>query len=210
MAGVTMERETKQAQRDKTNLSKSNLFVINRSGVRPSPVASSSGATTYDSTPPDLFPPSHTDKLDTRLGGVTTPAILDDPAQLKTCSQCFRAKPHNQYYTEKNGRDGLRANCKACHKDVARAWRENNPEKWIESSIASARRSRQRRPHVFRARMAVSNAIRRGRLTRQPCSVCGTTVDVHAHHPDYNKPLEVDWLCRAHHTAWHIDKEAME
>ncbi len=85
MAGVTMERETKQAQRDKTNTTKSSLFVIIRSPVRPRTVASSCGTTAYDGQAPDLFPSSQTNKLDTRLGGVTTPAILDDPAQLKSC-----------------------------------------------------------------------------------------------------------------------------
>lgn len=45
-------------------------------------------------------------------------------------------------------------------------------------------------------------AIRRGRLTKQPCDVCGST-DVQAHHDDYAKPLEVRWLCRGHHDAVH-------
>ncbi len=61
-----------------------------------------------------------------------------------------------------------------------------------------------------RATQDVCKAVSSGRITRQPCSVCGTTVDVHAHHPDYNKPLEVTWFCRSHHTEWHGRNEAME
>jgi hypothetical protein len=54
-------------------------------------------------------------------------------------------------------------------------------------------------------------AIRCGVLTRQPCEVCASQgemsdgrSDVQAHHDDYNKPLEVRWLCQRHHHEWHI------
>lgn len=49
----------------------------------------------------------------------------------------------------------------------------------------------------------VSNALRNGKLIKQPCEVCGSIV-VHAHHCDYSKPLEVMWLCPEHHAEWHI------
>jgi hypothetical protein len=32
--------------------------------------------------------------------------------------------------------------------------------------------------------------------------VCGSK-KVHGHHEDYNKPLEVHWLCPKHHKARH-------
>ncbi len=53
-------------------------------------------------------------------------------------------------------------------------------------------------------------AIKRGRLVPQPCESCGATGrmadgrnKVQAHHDDYNKPLEVRWLCQEHHHEWH-------
>lgn len=55
-----------------------------------------------------------------------------------------------------------------------------------------------RAAHVF-----VGNAIRDGRLLKQPCEVCGSK-EVHAHHRDYSRPLEVMWLCPEHHSEWHI------
>lgn len=45
-------------------------------------------------------------------------------------------------------------------------------------------------------------AIRRGRLVKQPCEVCGAA-SVQAHHDDYSNPLDVRWLCRAHHEETH-------
>lgn len=52
------------------------------------------------------------------------------------------------------------------------------------------------------ARWQAGHAIATGRLVRQPCEVCGAS-RVDAHHPDYSKPLEVRWLCRACHRAEH-------
>lgn len=35
----------------------------------------------------------------------------------------------------------------------------------------------------------------------QPCEVCGKKAQ--KHHPDYNEPLKVQWLCRKHHMDLH-------
>lgn len=49
------------------------------------------------------------------------------------------------------------------------------------------------------ARAKVYRAVRSGELIPQPCAVCGNTENIEAHHWDYSKPLEVQWLCREHH-----------
>lgn len=53
------------------------------------------------------------------------------------------------------------------------------------------------------ARVKVCKAVSSGILKRCPCSVCGNA-DVEAHHEDYNKPLDVVWLCAKHHDAIHV------
>lgn len=52
------------------------------------------------------------------------------------------------------------------------------------------------------AREAVGNALKYGKLIRQPCRACGVT-KVHAHHHDYERPLDVQWLCPKHHMMLH-------
>ena len=44
----------------------------------------------------------------------------------------------------------------------------------------------------------VHTALRNGSLVRLPCKVCGA-IKTQAHHDDYDKPFDVDWLCSVHH-----------
>ena len=48
------------------------------------------------------------------------------------------------------------------------------------------------------ARSYVHVYLKRGKLERKPCEVCGA-LEVEGHHPDYTKPLDVVWLCHRHH-----------
>lgn len=56
------------------------------------------------------------------------------------------------------------------------------------------------------AHMAVSNAVRDGRLQRGTC-VCMEQGDcdgrIEAHHPDYSRKLDVVWMCMHHHKQLH-------
>ncbi len=63
-------------------------------------------------------------------------------------------------------------------------------------------RWRQRNPKSYLAHISVGNALRLGVLVRQPCVVCGEPKS-EAHHEDYDRQLDVTWLCRAHHKAHH-------
>ena len=45
-------------------------------------------------------------------------------------------------------------------------------------------------------------AKRKRKIKQRPCEVCGDE-NSQAHHYDYNKPLDVMWLCPKHHAEWH-------
>jgi len=60
-------------------------------------------------------------------------------------------------------------------------------------------------PDKRRAHNMASNAIRDGKLIRQPCEKCGEQ-KADAHHDDYSKPLDVRWLCRGHHSQYHKEE----
>ena len=62
-----------------------------------------------------------------------------------------------------------------------------------------------------------NNAVEKGILIASPCEVCGDhgnlkngTSRVHAHHDDYNKPLDVRWLCIKHHREWHKNNKPIK
>jgi hypothetical protein len=60
------------------------------------------------------------------------------------------------------------------------------------------------RTKARKARKAVSKALHFGRLVKQPCWCCGS-VEVEAHHPDYDARLDVVWLCHDHHVQVHAE-----
>lgn len=57
-------------------------------------------------------------------------------------------------------------------------------------------------PKRAKANALVNRATREGRLQKQPCFVCGGKAL--AHHPDYDRPLDVVWLCQIHHKEVHL------
>jgi hypothetical protein len=64
-------------------------------------------------------------------------------------------------------------------------------------------RWRRENPEAYKAQTAVGNAVRDGKLTRGLCAMCGSKNNIHAHHRDYRKPLDVVWLCAACHHRIH-------
>lgn len=86
-------------------------------------------------------------------------------------------------------------------KIYSRKYRQTETGKMV-TCMASAK-ARQLYPQKVKAINAVNNAIRNCKLLRQPCSVCGTNKNIHGHHPNYNKPLDIIWLCRTHHMGVH-------
>ena len=57
----------------------------------------------------------------------------------------------------------------------------------------------------------VYEAIKKGLLVKpDKCSSCGRNCFIHAHHADYSKPLEVEWLCVSCHKRLHIDEKEQE
>lgn len=68
-----------------------------------------------------------------------------------------------------------------------------------------------------RAQNLCEEAVKRGILKRKAvCEKCGATPvfsdgrsGIHAHHRDYNKPLDVMWLCQQCHHEWHKNNRAI-
>ena len=105
---------------------------------------------------------------------------------MKFCSRC--GSLHDRSRGKKH--PGTASYCHACH---ARYMRENRPS---YSDLTPEQRKK------AKARSYANIYKRRGKLVQQPCEYCG---DPHSqiHHDDYDKPLEVRWLCRPCHLKRH-------
>ena len=132
----------------------------------------------------------------------------------KSCIRCGVEKLLTDFYKHSRMADGHLGKCSQCCREQATENRRNNQERYnaydtarkslpqrIEARAKVTARMKAERPEVYAAHNAVSNAIRDGRLKKQPCEKCGA--DAHAHHEDYSKPLDVVWLCHTHHMERH-------
>lgn len=53
----------------------------------------------------------------------------------------------------------------------------------------------------MKARTILNHHLRDKSIPRGICEICGNKAE--AHHDNYNKPLEVRWLCFKHHRKYH-------
>jgi len=150
---------------------------------------------------------------------------------LKTCFKCGSTLPLHGFYKHPRMTDGHLGKCKACTKRDVRINRAANADYYREFERARAmlphrvaarnayqktdagraalRRAtvkyRKNNPHKCTATNAVSYAVREGRLDKpgmcERCNCNGTVI--HGHHEDYNRPLDVLWLCPQCHTERH-------
>ena len=122
---------------------------------------------------------------------------------IKRCSRCeVPDLPITDFNKSIDAADGLQSICRNCHIE----YKSEYEKKHI--SIAAQRLSTTKWNHSNKikrkAHRLVKQAIKSGDLIRCPCEVCNA-VKTEAHHEDYSKPLEVNWLCRNHHRARHME-----
>lgn len=133
----------------------------------------------------------------------------------KECFKCKTIKPLNEFYKHSKMADGHLNKCKECARNDVTNHRNNNLEKIraydrergknkerMKISYEVTKAWRQEDTRRSRAHNAVTRAIKKGDLIRQPCIRCGEKKSL-AHHEDYDKPLEVMWLCQPCHKQRH-------
>lgn len=134
---------------------------------------------------------------------------------MKECSKCGVLKPHDLFQKRAASTDGLTASCKDCLKErdskrnsseKRRKMRRDyaaTPEGKLKCNAAKAAYI-EKNPKIRAAHILVGNYIRDGKLLKvYCCENCNAGGKVEAHHSDYNKPLEILWLCDKCHKDWH-------
>ena len=133
---------------------------------------------------------------------------------MKKCSSCNGEKSESEFQIRRASKDGLTASCKEClrARDAARYPKEREARLLQSKAYMSTPRGKavhkkaikawQEKNAIRRAAHVIfGNAIKNGKIMKQPCFVCGKKAE--AHHPDYSRPLDVVWLCPTHHKEVH-------
>lgn len=138
---------------------------------------------------------------------IKTPAPSVSKGYAYRCLDCDKIETKN--YRAKNERR-LRSRRKLYYlnnmerlKKYSKKFRKENPE-YYRSAEAKYHTTAKYKKNA-KVRAAASRAYKGG---KQRCQICK---ERHAemHHSDYTKPLDVMWLCKPHHHAWHRVFEAV-
>lgn len=134
---------------------------------------------------------------------------------MKECFKCKLTKPLSEFYKHSQMKDGHLNKCIECNKKDANKHRFDNLEKVreydrergknpdrIANNVEITRAWRHEDIRRSQAHSKVSYAIRKGTLLKMPCVRCGNQKSL-AHHEDYDKPLDVMWLCQPCHKQRH-------
>ena len=128
------------------------------------------------------------------------------------CNKCNKEQQESEFYPRNRV-------CKTCTKarvkeravradviDSVRASKRKyaNSEKGRESAKRCGDRyyKNPKNRKKVNAKESVRRAVKSGKITKSNCEICGCEKAL-AHHDDYNKPLDVRWLCTIHHNEWH-------
>lgn len=114
---------------------------------------------------------------------------MSDPQytlSMRVCSKCHTEKPIEAFAPRGDGTSLRRHDCRTCH----------STQKYAKPASLS----REHDP----VRAAFMHAVRTGKISRpSTCEECGGGGLIQAHHPDYSRPFDVEWLCTTCHGKRH-------
>jgi hypothetical protein len=134
---------------------------------------------------------------------------------MKQCFKCNEIKPLTEFYKHVGMGDGYLNKCKCCTKkyvndrrfgskreeilayDRQRAKEPERLKKHLDRSKRYSLENKKKRT----AQSKLLHAVKSGLVKPMVCLICGNKGE--AHHADYDKPLDVVWLCSSHHKQAH-------
>lgn len=131
------------------------------------------------------------------------------------CQICKAVLPLDSFHKDRTRLNGHSPKCKACKRAKSAAYRKTKD--WAayqrvrlqddskrSSKNAQQKAWHQRNPLATQAYADLHRALNAGSIVRpKECSDCKQVCKPEAHHEDYEKALDVIWLCRPCHEARH-------
>lgn len=138
------------------------------------------------------------------------------PDCMKKCPGCGTVQHKTRFNKNASRKDGLQDYCGRCSSSIQNKFRRANREasrkydrvlyrRHREARLMKSKAWRSNNPIKERAHAETRRAKARGDIVvPDACDRCGCTEPrLEAHHADYLKPLEVDFLCGSCHVSWH-------
>ncbi len=133
---------------------------------------------------------------------------------MKHCGSCNETKPFSEFTKNPARKDGYHNQCKPCRSaeqkrrrakyrvEYAEMEYQRNQTPHRKEQLKEA--GKRRNPKQVMAVRLVNNAVRSGLLIKpDKCSMCHDKCRVQGHHHDYDKPLDVIWVCIQCHGELH-------
>ena len=116
--------------------------------------------------------------------------------ETKTCSKCGRELPLSEFHKYERRNETHYSQCRDCKAEYKR----KNRDKLLASQYKRRSNPTHEDSQKRKAWNALYYAVRKGRVTKaKSCQLCGSTENIQGHHNDYNKPLQVMWVCQKCH-----------
>ena len=132
---------------------------------------------------------------------------------MKKCKKCLQNKKEENFYFNKTHNAYFNV-CKECYKNDTHNYKIKNKKRdkitkkiyrknHLKEAVVHIKKWKKKYPEKQKAQEIISQMIKKGKIKRGECSICGKN-KAEAHHPDYSKPRDIVWLCKLHHTKEHL------
>ncbi len=131
--------------------------------------------------------------------------ILVNGLPSKLCPNCNRLLSLFNFASDNSKSDGRTSFCKECRNKYKKHYRSTDEGKQATKRFQFVRSILQ--PEKDEAKNKVANALASGSIHKPTsCEICNKeTANLQAHHQDYSKPLDVNWVCKDCHAFVHSD-----
>jgi hypothetical protein len=118
----------------------------------------------------------------------------NEEEKTRECSKCKSMLPISDFWRNKNKIGGRERVCKTC--STARQKAQRQTDEYREKDKLYLQKHRNENRDKYRARWLVDYHLRKGNIQKpERCEQCKKMDKLTAHHKDYNKPLDIVWLC---------------
>lgn len=125
-----------------------------------------------------------------------------------TCKECrkeanrLNRRNKKEYYREYDRRRSRRQDRVDARRRYQEYMKSEKPNEWNVMRYETNKKYRQKNKIKIKAWSLLDYHVKNGDIKRGLCAVCGDQ-KTEGHHPDYNYPLSVIWLCDKHHKEEH-------